>query len=161
VDELKFEEFQAGIGTNIAIYGRQIIGVFPTENDPPDTPSFYYTIGHREKGIPDLLMIVPNIPPESAHRVLTAVAELQSSRYFPNPGQPFEEGELVSIGGKFPVKIVQPDARARSEYTIQAGQFYGTEEYPVLQVLLCDYSGMFPDEPGCQPPWNIPVLRPV
>jgi len=75
-------------------------------------------------------------------------------------GIAFEEGELVNLGGKFPVKIVTADQRAQRDYTIQAGQFLGTEDYVVQQALIPDRNGRFPDEPECQPPYStIPVLN--
>jgi Domain of unknown function (DUF4262) len=51
---------------------------------------------------------------------------------------------------------------AGQSITIQAGQFYGTEEYPVQQVLIPDPDGRFPGDPNCQPPYcRFPVLARV
>jgi hypothetical protein len=39
-------------------------------------------------------------------------------------GRAFDDGELVSLGGKFPLKVITAnDDRAQSEFTIQAGQY--------------------------------------
>jgi hypothetical protein len=76
-------------------------------------------------------------------------------------GTPFTDGELVSLGGKFPVKVVDIDAeRARREYTVQAGQYYDDENYEVQQVLVPDRNGRFPGEPEVQAPFSdVPILR--
>jgi Domain of unknown function (DUF4262) len=75
-------------------------------------------------------------------------------------GAPFADGELVNPGGKFPAKIVNASRRAQDDYTIQAGQHFGHEDYRVLQVLIPDRNGRFPDDPECQPPYSvIPVLK--
>ena len=55
---------------------------------------------------------------------------------FPKTGRAFANGELVSLGGKHPVKIVDvPTALVKDEYTIQVGEYFGTDDY-AQQVLI-------------------------
>ena len=64
-------------------------------------------------------------------------------------------------GAEKPVKIIKPSDIARTEYAIQAGQFFGSEKlYQIMGEMLPDRDGKFPDDPGCQPQFsNIPILR--
>lgn len=54
--------------------------------------------------------------------------------------------------------IATSDA-ARRNYTIQAGQFYGHEDYEVQQILFPDRSGRYLDDPRCD--YRLPVLAQV
>jgi hypothetical protein len=75
-------------------------------------------------------------------------------------GQGFADGECVDLGGKFPVKIIIADQRAQRDYTIQASQYFGSDDYAVQQVLMPDRNGYFPDNPQCQPPYStFPILK--
>ena len=143
------EERDAGIERAIANYGRRLMGVLGDAGNL----SFTYTIGNQIHGLPELLVI-------GTHEgyLLNVLSEQMLER-----GCPFTDGELVkSPNGKTSVKIVNAGARAREEYTIQAGRFFGTENYAVQQVLLPDPAGQFPGERGCQKPFStIPVLRVV
>jgi hypothetical protein len=66
---------------------------------------------------------------------------------------------LVEIGGKFPPKIIDASSFVKQFYTIQAGQFYGTEDYSVQQVVFSDKSGKYPGDPDCEEPYaSIPVF---
>jgi hypothetical protein len=73
-------------------------------------------------------------------------------------GGRFSEGELVSLGGKYPVKIITANATAKTEYTIQVGRVYGDEDYEVQQVVLSDRNGIFPDDARCEARYRMPVL---
>ena len=58
------------------------------------------------------------------------------------------------------MKAIVAGGKVRDEYTVQAGQHFDTKEYAVLQILISDKDGRFPDEPGCtEPDPRIPVLR--
>ena len=115
-----------------------------------DARSFAYTIGNWLRGLPELLII---------GTIKGALLNNLSQKLIER-GAAFEEGELVNLGGKFPVKIVTADQRAQRDYTIQAGQYHGHEHYRVQQVLMPDRNGRFPDDPECQRPYStLPVLR--
>jgi hypothetical protein len=48
----------------------------------------------------------------------------------------------------------------KSEYTDQASNFHRTQHYRVMQVLICDKSGRYPGEEGCDEPFaGQPVMR--
>ena len=125
-------------------FGRTVIGVFDDEGTP-----FMYTIGNCLKpGMPDLLLV--GICSEQGKDMLNIASDVQNQRE-----RAIEDGELVSIGGQFPLKAIDvSNAHVRDEYTIQAGQYYGDEGYPVIQLLMCDKEGRFPGEPGCARPYS-------
>jgi hypothetical protein len=76
-------------------------------------------------------------------------------------GASFEDGQIVLIpGARLPVKVIRANGIAKTEYAIQAGQYFGTDSYPIMQVLIPDRNGTFPDETGCAAPFSaVPVLR--
>jgi hypothetical protein len=136
--------FFANIAADIDRDKRSIVGV-------ADSPPFAYTIGNQARGLPELLIFCS----PAAAGLLNILSDLMIER-----GSAFADGELVNLGGKFPVKVVCADARAQDEFTIQAGQYFGTEDYDVQQVLAPDRSGRFPDEPHCAPPYGeVPLLK--
>lgn len=141
---MDMHEFHEQVAEVIARVGRQVIGVI-------DNPPFAYTIGNtlHDPPHPELLVIGT-----SDNRMLNALSEMVVER-----GRPFDHMELVDLGGKFPVRILQAGSRARREYTIQAGQHLGQEDYAIMQVLLPDQQGRFPGDPGCSHPYCIaPIL---
>jgi hypothetical protein len=131
------------VDRDIQQHGRSIMGV-------GDDPPFAYTIGNWKVGLPELLVI--------GTREAGFLNNL--SEQMLNRGTAFANGELVSLGGRFPLKVIVANKTARDQYTIQAGQHFGTEDYALLQLLIPDRNGVFPDEPGCmQPHSRMPVLR--
>ena len=138
-------KFQRHIESDIRRYARHIICV----GREVESPSFAYTIGNWLAKLPELLVIGT-----TDGGFLNNLSQKLIAR-----GAAFDNGEIVSLGGKFPVKIITADERAQRDYTIQAGQYLGTEDYLVQQVLISDRDGRFPDQPECQPPYSaIPVL---
>jgi hypothetical protein len=146
-----------GITEHIEQNGRSIIGVFAVEGD--EEPPFAYTVGNAchpiQRGstaMPELLAIgTPHggFLNELSQMMIDADAA-------------FEDGQVVLIpGARLPVKIVRANNVARTEYALQAGQYFGHNNYPIMQVLIPDRDGKFPGDVGCQPPFSdIPVLRP-
>jgi hypothetical protein len=140
--------FYRGIRADIENHKRSVICVGADE----DNPSFAYTIGNQRRGLPELLVIGVDA---AGAGILNRLSDMMIER-----GCAFGDSELVSLGGKFPCKVVGAGERAQRDFTIQAGQFFGTETYDVLQVLTPDRDGRFPDEPDCAAPYcDIPVLR--
>ncbi len=141
------EDFHAGTVAHIEKHGRSIIGVFACADD--DIP-FSYTIGNHLKGLPELLVIGSSRAP-----YLNDFSRLMIAR-----GGPFANGEVVALPMlTLPMKFIVADTRAHENYTVQAGEYLGHQNYDVLQVLISDREGRFPDQPGCQPPWStFPVL---
>lgn len=132
--------------SDIASHGQHLIGVFPTKDDPC-TP-FVYTIGNALHGLPELL-VVGNFDPNVAGSILNTLGQIMRESGAPLP-------EEVDIGGKFPVRTRR--ANAQAEYTVQAGQFLGREDYDVQQVLLCDPQGVYPGESGIAPAYDVPLV---
>jgi hypothetical protein len=140
-------------------YGVFIYGV---ACDPPE-PFFHYTIGLHGAGLPELLAIGGD---ENHARivqsVVNALAELMLERK-----KPFHEGELVQLGGKWPVKIINvATADVTDTHTCQVEVFYGIgpQDYAVQQVLLPDPKGRYPGDPDCAQPyasWRVPVIKPA
>lgn len=134
---------------DITTYGQSLISVMGEGDDPP----FIYTIGNHEKNLPELLII--GIGGEQAGALMNELCEKMVAQ-----GIGFADNSFVDLGGKFPVRVVFADQRAKTDYTIQVGQFYGTQDYSVMQVILCDQNGHYPDDPDCGEPYNrVPILR--
>jgi len=142
----RMAELRRKMHADIERTGRSVMCVFGGE----DTPPFAYTIGNYLNGLPDLLVI-------GLHdgSFLNDLSQKMIER-----GAAFSDGELIDLGGKHPVKVITAtDARARADYTIQAGRFYGFEHYALQQVLIPDKEGRFPDNPDCAQPYAaMPVL---
>ena len=75
-------------------------------------------------------------------------------------GKAFEDGKTINMGGRTPVKVIRANAAVRDEYTVQAGEYFGHQDYTVMQVLIPDKHGRFPGEDGCEEPYaSVPVFR--
>lgn len=147
--EEAFKEFQKSIHNHIETFGWSVIGVAGEEGAFP----FIYTVGMKTHNRPDLLMI--GGCSGSYHRIINILASKTKDVQFKNE-------ELVDITGKFPLKTINARNIVKSIYTIQAGQFYRTEEYEVQQILIPDQMGKYPDDPRCSGNWStIPVFKKV
>lgn len=128
-------------------HGRIIIGVFGDEEEPP----FQYTIGNHDKSLPELVLIGSS---DDTH-ILNAMSDIMIGRK-----GPFRDNELVSLGGQYPLKVIKAHQVAKDEYTFQATNYYGHNDYVVMQVLLCDHNGYFPGDAQCAKPYSTcPLLR--
>lgn len=144
---------RAAVDQSIASHGQHIWAVFPDRTSPPETMVFAYTIGNHQRKLPELL-VIGNLQPEQQAFLLNTVAGVMRKRE-----RAFHNGEFVSIGGELPLKVVEASVRVHAEYTVQAGQYWRTEDYRVQQVLIPDKDGKFPGDPGCADPWgSIPVV---
>lgn len=121
--------------------GRAVQGVWG------DNP-FCYTIGNHSKNLPELLLIGPFSPP-----VITAMLNHISDDMLKTGIAP-AEGEL-DIGGNFPLMVRKCGEIAKSVYTIQVGQYYDTEDYGLLQIMICDPFGRFPLDPEIEPAYKV------
>lgn len=143
------DNFYKDIKATIDRAGQQVLAVFPDEDG--DLP-FAYTIGNHEHGLPELLMI--GLASDGAAAVLNAIGQMQRT-----VGHAFKDGEIVDIGAPCNLKVIDANDTAKKDYTIQAGYFYGTENYKVQQVIIPDRYGHFPGEIGCAEPFaSFPVL---
>jgi hypothetical protein len=139
------DPFYEGIEESIRRYGWRLQGVLGDAENLP----FIYTIGNHQIGLPELLVIGT----EKAANCLNQVCEIMRTN-----DRPFEDGELIDVGGRFPMKSLNAGDEAKREYTIQVGEYYGTDDYAVQQIVIRDTSGRFPDDPRCQFPYFLAPL---
>lgn len=147
----QYEKFLRDTKRDIAQYGQRTIGVFDDSIDlDSDFIPFIYTIGNYEHSLPELL-IVGKFRPDITNYLLNVLGEIQRNRNYA-----FRDGELVGIQAKFPIKMMTPDLSiVKEKFTCHVGNYYETEDYEVVQALLCDKQGLYPDEPGCGFPEQI------
>jgi Domain of unknown function (DUF4262) len=141
-------EFDRETFRHIAQYGRSIIGVSGCGGEPP----FSYTIGNHLKNLPELLIIG-----SSEAFYLNHLSRLMITRR-----RSFDDGELIQLLPlSLPLALVRVDDRiVWDEYTVQAGVYFGDNDYAVMQAVRSDKQGRFPDQSGCDPPWSLfPILR--
>lgn len=123
------------------------------DRDGKMTPPFMYTIGNHGRGHPELLLV--GIAQENFIWHLNELMKIQRDR---NKG--FEAGEIVSLGGQHPVRLVDATEEAIQDYTFGVSSLYQTRDYAVLQVLIPDPKGRFPDHPECEAPYgDLPILK--
>jgi hypothetical protein len=136
----------AKIRSTIKRCGRQLFGIM-------DDPPFIYTIGNALHDLPELLCIGFN--DAAAGRLLNAASEMMIEC-----GAAFTDRELMfSTSWRFPVMAIHADPLVKALYTIQAGQFLGHEDYQVIQIVIPDERGRYPDDPRCQEAYKFPVHR--
>jgi len=138
-------DFYATIEGNIARSGHHLFLIFADR----ETPAFAYSIGNALQGLPELLLI-GNFSPRVAGSILNELGQKMREARRPLEGD-------IDVGGQFPVRLRHASAEARHRFTLQAGRYLRHDEYDVLQVLLCDPSGIYPGEPGCEPAYDVPL----
>jgi Domain of unknown function (DUF4262) len=141
-------KFHDGVEKDIEAYGRRIICVGPTEAEPPTSQNdfFAYTVGNARRSLPELLIIGTS----RGGYILNPLSEMMIER-----GQKFADGEMVECGCKFPFCLIDASETVKDRYTIQAGEHYNSQDYPVMQVVLPDTGGLFPWQPGCTSGYEI------
>jgi hypothetical protein len=148
------------IKKQIRRHGVAVISVRPDPGAAPDAMCFHYTVGLHGDGLPELLLIGGE-DLSRALEVLADLAEVMRER----PAR-FADGELVSLGGKYPVKVINVGHAnldeawtVRMRYTCAVQYFYGTIEYDVQQMLVSDLRGRYPGNPACAEPYASCRLR--
>jgi hypothetical protein len=135
---------RAWIKKQIKRVGVAVINVFDD-----DGHWFHYTIGNHSASLPELLLIGGT---QQTGGALIDLAKIMRERK-----SAFTDGELVSLGGKYPVKVIGFDeldaAAVRDEYTAQTFNYYGTDGYRVQQILMPDREGRYPGDPACAEPY--------
>ena len=150
--EQEWQAIRAQLREKIARSGQAVQIVSITERDRPGAQPFMYTIGNHEHGLPELLIVDTAL--DAFAGVLNRLGKIQRDRKIA-----FADEERISIGGKFPLRIVDAGEIGRTQYASFVRIYYGTQEYEVRQVLLPDTQGRWPDTPGCAFPYaNQPVL---
>jgi hypothetical protein len=140
-------EKRQGIRGMIDRHGQMLQSVHASKGDPSDFLPFIYTIGNHEHGLPELLFVAVDI--EGFGEMLNMLGELQRDRR-----RGLSPGEVVDLGGRFPVRIVDAGEIGRTDYAVQAGVFYDTDVFEVRQVLIPDPEGHWPGDPACAFPYS-------
>jgi hypothetical protein len=148
-----FQEFKKGLMSRIAAdirrVGHSVMGILPLKDDPNRHIPFFYTVGRHSKHLPELLLVA-KLSGEQGMDIANAVAALQGT-------SGFMQGQLVPLGGKYPVLIIDAvDPAVKEEYTRCVHAFYGVDDYRVQQIILPDREGRFP--PECDAPYNAQPL---
>jgi hypothetical protein len=148
--EKLWAQLRRQITDNITKDGQSVQVIGPSE--APGSQPFMYTIGNFHHGLPELLIV--DTDKDMFASVLNRLGRMQRERR-----RAFADEELVSIGGKFPLRIVDAGIVGRTKYATFVGIFYNTQNYEVRQVVLPDTQGRWPDQPGCDPPYaRQPIL---
>ena len=161
-DEERMDLVRSKIVNDVMGVGRTIIGTTTDEEREEDRVPFGYTIGNMLSLVPDLLMLGSSDHATTAQllNILSAkmIEELQSkyAKIFCDlkPDEFFE----IDIGGEFPARLRWASDKAKKDYAFQAGQFYGTEGYFLLQVVICDTKGLMPTDEGVNPAFKVPYV---
>ena len=140
--EKEFMAIMEGIYRNVEKHGQHIVSI------PDATPPFSYTIGNHECGLPELLLFDLTLSEDTASTILNRLGRIMRDRR-----KAFDHGEMASLGGKCPVKIIDTSREVKEEFTLFVGVYYGTDDYRVQQVVLCDIEGRFPGDPDCSEPY--------
>jgi hypothetical protein len=150
--EQEWQKYRETIRANIAKHGRSIQAVGSTEQNAPGSQPFMYTVGNYAQGFPELLIV--GTDQAGFGGVLNRLSAIQIER-----NKAFEHEELVSVGGKFPLRIIDAGDIGRRDYAYFARIYYDSDTVDVRQVLLPDTKGRWPDTPGCDAPYrDQPIL---
>ena len=152
----EWEKIREEIREKIAAAGQAVQLVYRHKDDPPDSQPWMYTIGNHAVGLPELLVVdgFHEDDLELPVSVLNRLGKMQRDR-----GEAFADEELVSVGGKYPLRIVDAGEIGRAKYATLVGLYYGTRDYEVRQVVAPDTQGRWPETPGCEVPFaRQPIL---
>lgn len=142
----------------IAKFGWAVVHVVPTEDDPPGTVGFAYTVGLTGYGFPELT--VAGLPPETGHVLLNEVA-----------GRVCDEGLLLRHGhrlrGLLIGQVVRVVAGEASETLFPGAALmrYGDDRVRLLQLVWPDPADRLPWQSGYdrldypQPTIGVPLTR--
>jgi hypothetical protein len=150
------DELHAKVRDNIKRTGRHIMYVFPNEDDPDKMNGYFgYSIGNTNKGLPELLL-VGNIEPRYMMALINTLSQKMLDR-----GRKFDDGELVDLGGKIPMCIVDASDEVKDRFTIQCENFLDAgRDYAVQQIVMPDKTGKLPWQEGCADPYaKVKVYR--
>lgn len=133
-------DIRAQTQTHIEIHGHSIVGVFPTG---PGQTHFSYSIGLRERDGFELLM--EGIDTKYGAYFINTLAQETKARNLPLNHACIIHG--MTTKPEFRLALVPCHELVKDERTVQAGQYYGHEDYGVLQLVMCDPEGRMPWEP--------------
>jgi len=135
LDSHSIDDYMTIVAQDIAEHGLHIVGVFSDGNAPP----FTYTVGLLS-GL-GFELVVYGLPHPVAQIVLNDIgAHVRAGRSLPVnlPDTSFTN---------LPIKFVVCGPKAQ-EVNGVARRFHEVRNVPMLQLVLCDRAGKFPDEAG-------------
>lgn len=133
---------QKAIKDNIDQHGWHLQYVFGDE--ARKSKPFFYTIGLTDMGLPEMIL-VGGIPTHYAHAIISDLMRKWKGEGFKNETRYDIIG--TSTGAKMPVEIAElytGDGRLRSEYAIQAFEYYKGQDIRFAQILWPDREGNLP-----------------
>ena len=91
---------------------------------------------------------------DGGSRLLNAI--IARMRHF---NRAFMDGQSIDLGKKCKRKAFWANEEAQ-EYTVQVGEYYGTNDYAVQQIVAPDTFGRYPEDPQCDLPFRlVPLLE--
>jgi hypothetical protein len=147
------DQFYSNIAQSISRHGWHVLCVIPDRDESSNSIiryiPFSYTIGNYECELPELLMIG-----STCGETLNAITARMRERK-----QAFADGDTIDLGETWKPKAFWANDEAR-KYTVQVGEYYGTDGYAVQQIVIPDSSGRYPGDPQCDSSFRwVPVLR--
>lgn len=137
---------RARVAEDIKKAGWSMIGVFPGREGDPVPTYFCYTVGLWERFRQPEIAIF-GINPNTANGILW-----NAYHQYLEKGELFTDGQVVTerlIADGFPVSFrSMPNDLDDCPFSA-AHAYYGTWDFPVLQMVLSDPAGLFPWEDGC------------
>lgn len=139
--------FLNNIQNGIKSHGVYLMGVTDRDKDSdPWTGGYLYTIGHKERQRPDLVLVVYHKDKDSvsekvveerfraAHILLNSlVKHWETAPVLAGHTAQDEQGILYKIHAESEFD------KSFKEFTIQASNYYGTEDYPLLILMPVGY----------------------
>lgn len=140
IEPITNEKFLSDIKKGINDYGVFLIAV--TSHKLPDeaVAGFIYTIGHQERQRPDMMIITKSddldtVPPESAQLRLRAASNLLNSLVKHWDESPVRVGDTAQDSLGVLYKVARDSDNAFKPLAIQASNYYGQSDYPLLVLL--------------------------
>lgn len=111
-----------------------------------DTPAFAYTAGLSHYGL-DELLITGNLSPQNACGILNLMGDMLRARKEKEPNTTgFTHGELVSLGGAFPLAVFNANQVAKNTLMLKTHEYY-QGNFRAQQVVYPDKQGRLPTDP--------------
>jgi hypothetical protein len=109
-------------------------------------PSYGYTIGNHERGLPELLVV--SVDADIAYSLEMDESLEAVCLRMREQNRAFKNGELVDVGRGYLLKVINAGDDVKSTYTSEVGDYYETDDYAVQQVLLPDEQGRYAGDGG-------------
>lgn len=126
--------------------------VFVVVDPTGQTEPHFMTAGNTNVGYPELLQVtgpIEIIPP-----LLAMLSQKQELR-----GTPWKHGEVLVLEEKddvsLKVKFQYITEEAKAQYTTMIKEVLEGDGYSVMQVVISDQHGRFPQDDGCEAPYSL------